>query len=110
MLLFFSNASVHPFRRGFGYATMENHLSDAPSAGNIMTSLQFTLPDDLALAAQEAGLLSSDALSRLLADAVKVRRVDELFAAINEMSANDSVPTMTAEQISAEINAVRAAQ
>ncbi len=85
-------------------------LPDAFSGGNLMTSLQFTLPDDLARAAQEAGLLSSDALSRLLAEAVKVRRVDELFAAMDKMSANDSVPTMTAEQISAEIDAVRDAR
>ena len=73
-----------------------------------MTTVQFTLPDELAQAAERAGLLSSAALEQLLRRQLKARAADELFAAMDKMSAVDDPPYMSPEEIAEEIRAMLA--
>lgn len=74
-----------------------------------MTTVQLTLnlPDSLANAAGDAGLLTPDAIERLLREAVRRKAVDELFEKMDEL-ADANFPPMTMEEIQAEVNAVRA--
>ena len=69
--------------------------------------LKLNLPDSLVNAANAAGLLSSEAIERLLRDAVQHKAVDELFGKMDEL-ADANFPPMTMEEIQAEVDAVRA--
>lgn len=73
-----------------------------------MTTVQITLPDQLAQEAQSAGLLSPAALEKLLREQLKTRRVDELFGALDRMAAVDEPAAMSAEEVAEEIAAMRA--
>jgi hypothetical protein len=69
--------------------------------------LKLSLPDPLAKEAQEAGLLSSEAIEAMVRAAlrdVRLRRFDEA----REVLAATPVPAMTAAEIQAEIDAYRA--
>lgn len=46
-----------------------------------MTTVEFTLPDQLALDAQSAGLLNAASVERMLREQIKSKHVDELFIA-----------------------------
>jgi len=72
-----------------------------------MTTIKIELPDATAQAARDAGLLTSQALERLLNDALRRKAVDELFDKMDEL-ADANFPPMTMEEIQAEVNAVRA--
>ncbi len=73
-----------------------------------MTTIQITLPDQLAQEARRAGLLTTEALERLLREAIdRQQAVEELFAARDRMAAA-KLPPMTMEEIQAEVDAVRA--
>lgn len=74
-----------------------------------MTTLQLTLelPDNLASAANRAGLLKPEALERLLRDAVRRQAANELLTIADELTAAN-IPPMTMEEIQAEVDAVRA--
>lgn len=76
-----------------------------------MTTLEVTLnlPDSLAKEAQQAGLLTPEAIERLLREAVRRKAVDELFEAADRMAAAN-IPPMTMEEIQAEVDAVRNAR
>jgi post-segregation antitoxin (ccd killing protein) len=73
-----------------------------------MTTVQLNLnlPDTLAQAARQAGLLTSDAIERLLEEAVRRRAIDEYFEAADRLAAAD-LPPMSLEEIQAEVDAVR---
>lgn len=71
-----------------------------------MTSITVSLPDELARQAQSAGLLRPDAIERLLREAMKKRQVDQLFTTMGQLAALE--PTLTEEEIAAEIDAARA--
>lgn len=71
------------------------------------TTILITLPDSVAREAQEAGLLTPDAIERLLREAVRRKAVGELFAAMDRLAEAD-IPPMTLEEIQVEVNAVRA--
>lgn len=73
-----------------------------------MTTVQITLPDQLAQEAQNAGLLSPARLERLLRDQLKAQRVDELFVAMERMAAVDEPAVMSPEEVAQEIAAMRA--
>jgi hypothetical protein len=73
-----------------------------------MTTVQITLPDELARQAQQAGLLSSDSLEKLLRQTLKGQRVDELFSAMDRMSAVHDPAVLSAEAAAEEIAAMRA--
>ena len=73
-----------------------------------MTTLQITLPDQLAQEAQRAGLLSSARLEKWLRDQFKDQRVDELFSAMDRMAGVDEPTAMSPEDVAQEIAEMRA--
>jgi Arc/MetJ family transcription regulator len=73
-----------------------------------MTTVQITLPDQLAQEAQRAGLLSSEFVEKWLRDQLKEQRVGQLFKAMDRMSAVDDPPPMSPEVVAEEIAAMRA--
>ncbi|MCC7412021.1 MAG: hypothetical protein IT495_10385 [Gammaproteobacteria bacterium] len=72
-----------------------------------MTTVQVTLPDQLAREAQAAGLLTPEELERLVRDALRARRL-QAFAEAGKKLTADPLPSMTAGEIQAEIDAYRA--
>jgi hypothetical protein len=73
-----------------------------------MTTVQITLPDQLAQEAQRAGLLSPRAIERWLREQPKARHVDELFSAMDRMAAVNEPAAMSPEEVAEEISAMRA--
>lgn len=73
-----------------------------------MTTVQINLPDQLAQEAQRAGLLSSELLEKWLRAQLKAQRVDQLFSAMDRMSAIDEPVIMSPEAVAEEIAAMRA--
>ena len=72
-----------------------------------MTTVQITLPDQLAQDAQRAGLLSQPAMERLLREKLQTQRMDEFFAASERMVQVTEPPAMSPEEVSEEIRAMR---
>lgn len=73
-----------------------------------MTTVQITLPDQLAQEAQRAGLLSPARLEKWLRDQLKDQRVDELFSAMDRMAGVDEPAAMSPEDVAREIATMRA--
>lgn len=73
-----------------------------------MTTVQITLPDQLAQEAQRAGLLSTAKLERWLREQLGAQRVDGLFAAMDRMAAVDEPAVMSPEEVTQELAAMRA--
>ena len=71
--------------------------------------LKLNLPDRLARDAQAAGLLTSEALSDLLKDAMRRRAAQALLAGAERASKAGSKP-LPMDEIQAEVNAVRQAR
>lgn len=75
-----------------------------------MTELKVRLPDRLAREAREAGLLSPRAIQRLLREAMRRRAAAREFLSVADRVAAAGVPPMNAEEIQAEVDAVRKAR
>jgi post-segregation antitoxin (ccd killing protein) len=73
-----------------------------------MTTVQITLPDQLAQEAEQAGLLSSQALEEWLRKQLKAKAAVELFEAMDRMAAVDDPSYMSPEEVAEEIRAMRA--
>jgi hypothetical protein len=74
----------------------------------IMTTVQIELPDTTANAARAAGLLSSQALDRLLSDALRRQAaLDSLLQVAGRVEVAGVSP-LSGQDIAAEIKAVRA--
>jgi Arc/MetJ family transcription regulator len=73
-----------------------------------MTTVQITLPDQLAQEAERAGLLSSESLEEWLRKQLRIRAAEELFAAMDRMAAVDDPTFMSPEEVAEEIRAMRA--
>lgn len=73
-----------------------------------MTTVEITLPDQLAEEARRAGLLSPPAVEAWLREQLRIRQADDLFAAIDRMAAVSDPEAMTAAEIADEIRALRA--
>ncbi len=73
-----------------------------------MTTVQITLPDQLAQEAQRAGLLTSDTIERMLRQQLKAQQVDELFQSMERMASTDTPAAMSPEEVAEEIRAMRA--
>lgn len=73
-----------------------------------MTTVQITLPDQLAQEAQQAGLLSPAFLEKWLREQLREQRVDQLFSAMDQMSAVDDPAVMSPEAVAEEIALMRA--
>lgn len=69
--------------------------------------LKLSLPDQLAKEASAAGLLAPEEIERLVREALRARRVEQLAKAREKLAANP-LPPMTDEEIQAEIDAYRA--
>ena len=69
-------------------------------------TLEIELPDALADQARKAGLLKSQALERLVREALLARRLRDLAQARDVLAAN-ALPPMTPEEIQAEVDASR---
>lgn len=72
-----------------------------------MTTLEITLPDQLAEEARRAGLLTQDAIERLMREAIRRQALADLKQAKNSINAVEG-PEMTPEEIQQEIKAARA--
>lgn len=78
-------------------------------AGSLtMTTIQIELPDATARAAREAGLLTPQALDRLLTDALKRQEAADSLPSIAERVAAAGIAPMSMEEINAEVKAARA--
>ncbi len=73
-----------------------------------MTKIQIELPDATAQAARDAGLLTSEALERLLNDALKRKQAADSLLSIADRVATAGIPPMSMEEINAEVKAARA--
>ena len=73
-----------------------------------MTKIQIELPDATAQAARDAGLLTSDALERLLNDALKRKQAADSLLSIADRVAAAGIPPMSMDEINAEVKAARA--
>ncbi len=72
-----------------------------------MTTLTIDLPDVLAKEANDAGLLAPAAIEAMLRENLRRRAVDGLFSAADKLAAAQ-FPSMTMDEVQAEVNAVRA--
>ena len=70
-------------------------------------TLTLTLPRELATEASQAGLLTSESLVALLKSEVRLRRINNLFAAIDRLDPKNT-DILDIDEISAEIAAARA--
>ena len=73
-----------------------------------MTTIHLTLPDQLAEEARNAGLLTSARLEQWLREQLKNQHMDELFSAMDRMSAVDEPSPLSPEEVALEIAALRA--
>ena len=73
-----------------------------------MTTIQITLPDELAQEAKQAGLLTPELLEKWLRHQLKAQRLDQLFSAMDRMANEDAPATMSPEQAAKELAAMRA--
>lgn len=75
-----------------------------------MTRIQIELPDATAQAAREAGLLTPQALERMLNEALRRKQAADSLLSIADRVAAAGIPPMSIEEIDAEVKAVRAAR
>jgi hypothetical protein len=73
-----------------------------------MTKIQIDTPEATAKAAREAGLLTPQALDRLLTDALRRKRAADSLLSIADRVAAAGVPPMSMEEINVEVKAARA--
>ncbi len=73
-----------------------------------MTKIEIELPDATAKAARGAGLLTPQALERLLTDAIGRRQAVDRLLAIADRVADAGIGPMSMDEIDAEVKAVRA--
>ena len=73
-----------------------------------MTRIQIDLPEATAQAAQAAGLLTPEALARLLNEALHRRQAADALVSIADRVAAAGIPPMSMEEINAEVKAARA--
>lgn len=73
-----------------------------------MTTIQIELPEATAQAAQAAGLLTPQALDRLLIQALKRQQAADALLGIADRVAAAGIEPMSMEEINAEVKAARA--
>lgn len=72
-----------------------------------MTTVQITLPDQLAQEAQRAGLLAPEKVEQMVRERLRAERVNRL-AHTRQVLVAQPLPAMTSEEIQIEIDAYRA--
>lgn len=73
-----------------------------------MTRIQIDLPDATAQAAQDAGLLTPEAMLRMLNDALRRRQAADALLSIADRVAAAGIEPMSMEVINTEVKAARA--
>ena len=73
-----------------------------------MTTIQIELPDATANAARDAGLLTPQALERLINDALRRKQTADSLLSIADRVATAGIPPMSMEEINAEVKSARA--
>ena len=73
-----------------------------------MAKIQIDIPDATAQAARDAGLLTPEALLRLLSDALRRRQAADALLSVADRVAAAGIPPMTMKDINAEVKAARA--
>jgi hypothetical protein len=73
-----------------------------------MTTIQIELPDVTAEAAREAGLLTSQALDRLLTEALRRHHAAASLLSIADRVAAAGIEPLSMDEINAEVKAARA--
>ena len=73
-----------------------------------MTTIQIELPEATAQAARAAGLLTPEALERLLTEALKRQKAADSLLAIADRVAAAGIAPMPMDEINAEVKAARA--
>ena len=73
-----------------------------------MTTIEIELPDATAQAARAAGLLTPQALDRLLIGALKRKQAADSLLSIADRVAAAGIEPMSMEEINAEVKAARA--
>jgi hypothetical protein len=73
-----------------------------------MTTIQIELPEATAKAARDAGLLTPQALDRLLNDALKRQQAADSLLSIADRVAAAGIEPMSMDEINAEVKAARA--
>jgi hypothetical protein len=73
-----------------------------------MTTIQIELPEATAQAARAAGLLTPEALDRLLTDALKRQEAADSLLSIADRVAAAGIEPMSMDEINAEVKAARA--
>ena len=74
----------------------------------MMTTIQIELPEATAQAARAAGLLTPQALDRLLTDALRRQEAADSLLSIADRVATAGIEPMSMEEINAEVKAARA--
>ena len=69
-----------------------------------MTTIQIELPEATARAARDAGLLTPQALDRLLTDALKRQKAADSLLSIADRVAAAGVEPLSMEEINAEVD------
>ena len=72
-----------------------------------MTTIQIELPEAMARAARDAGLLTPKALERRLNDALKSKEAADSLLSIADRVAASGIAPMSMEEINAEVKAAR---
>ena len=73
-----------------------------------MTTIQIELPEATAQAARDAGLLTPQALERLLTEALRRKQAADSLLSIADRVAAAGIEPMSMEEINAEVKAARA--
>ena len=73
-----------------------------------MTTIQIELPDATAQAARAAGLLTPQALDRLLTEAIRRQQAMDALLSIADRVAEAGIEPMSMDEINAEVQAMRA--
>jgi hypothetical protein len=73
----------------------------------IMTKIEIELTEATAKAAQEAGLLTPQALERLLTDAIKRRQAADGLLSVADRIAAAGIAPLSIDEITAEVKAAR---
>jgi hypothetical protein len=76
----------------------------------LMTTIEIELSDATAQAAGKAGLLTTEALERLLNEALRRKEAADSFLSVADRVAVAGIAPMSMEEINAEVKAARAAR
>jgi hypothetical protein len=93
---------------GLTIGAREAQVAHERKGDRTMTTIQIELPDATVKAARDAGLLTPQALERILNDALERKRASDFLMSLAERVAAAGLPPMSMEEINAEVKAARA--